>query len=101
MAVDVAHHAAHVVDVVLANVFVVPLEDLDDPASRLVTLGLSPIVALPNGLRLVGFEPLFELVGVYVYRLPELFADLLITLSHVYLPKTRLASTRPPAPSAV
>ena len=86
MAVDVAHDAAHVVDIISADVFVVLLKDLDDPAPRLVALGLAPVVALPDGLRLVGLKPLLELVGVRVDRLPELLLDLLVALSHVHLP---------------
>jgi hypothetical protein len=45
-----------------------------------VALGLAPVVALPDGLRLVGFEPLLELVGVHVDHLLELLADLLVAL---------------------
>ena len=87
MAVNVAHDAAHVIDVILADVFVVLLKDLDDLAPRLVALGLAPIVALSDGLRLVSFELLLELVGVHVDHLLELLADLVVALSHVYLPR--------------
>jgi hypothetical protein len=87
MAVYIAIDAAHVINVVLVDVFVILLQYLDDPAPRLVALGLAPIVALSDGLRLVSFELLLELVGVHVDHLLELLADLVVALSHVYLPR--------------
>jgi hypothetical protein len=53
---DVADDAPHVLDVVVGVLGLVLPEDLDDPAPRLVALGLA--AALPNRPRLVGFEPL-------------------------------------------
>ena len=85
VAMNVANAPPHMVEVVLVNVVVVLLEDLDDPAPRLVALRLAPIVALSDGLRLVSFELLLELVGVHVDHLLELLADLLVALSHACL----------------
>ena len=85
--VDVADDSPHVVDVLVCVVRAVFSEDLDDLTARLVALGLAPIVALSDGLRLVSFELLLELVGVHVDHLLELLADLLVALSHVYLPR--------------
>jgi hypothetical protein len=60
VAVDVPHDVSPMGDVVLGIVFAVLLENLDDPAARLVPPRLATTVLLANFPRFLGLQPLFE-----------------------------------------
>jgi ABC-type dipeptide/oligopeptide/nickel transport system permease subunit len=63
VAVDVADNPSHVVDVLVGVVGLVLSENLHDLATRLVTLGLAPIVLLADLLGFVGLEPSSSSLG--------------------------------------
>jgi hypothetical protein len=75
VAFDVAVYLLHVVEVVVGVVRLVLLQETHDPAPRLVALGLA--LALPDGLGLVGLEPVLELLAGHVHGLFELVYRLL------------------------
>src|SRR3954454_23696555 len=76
VALHVAVHRAHVVEVVVCEVGLPGAQELDDSASRGVAGGFPRAVALlADGSRIIALQPLLQLARCHVHRLGELAAD--------------------------
>jgi hypothetical protein len=80
---DVAVDPLRVFDVVVCVFGLLLALYLEDTATRLVALGLTSAVSLTNRPRLLGLEPLLQLLGPYVHNLVEPLDDLLPVVRHV------------------